>query len=191
MGIFDRLFGKKGKNEEKGEVKKLASELNKGKEEDPEIYGTELKELRDLLRRQGGILYCLQCNSEVRINLKDIESEIRRNREISSQFSDRVTLFAPSLSRGAICKTCKGVFCGKCAQEALRRKGEFREQLKPLIRKYALKQLGFYAALLDTNTLEEVLEESLEACLSPSDHSTALCLRCKQDLLCGLDHITD
>ena len=159
-------------------------------EEEGEIYGTELKELRDLLRRQRGILYCLQCNSKVRINLKDIESEIRRNREIASRFPERASLFVPDLSHGAVCKTCKGVFCGKCAQEALRRKGEFREQLIPLIRKYALQQAGF-GALLNPEAFEESLERSLELCLSPSDHSTVLCLRCKQDLLVGLDHITD
>lgn len=91
-------------------------------------------------------------------------------------------MFAPDLSRGAVCRTCKGIFCGECAQEALRRKEEFREQLIPLIRKYALQQAGLYARL-NPETFEEALKDSIELCLSPSDHSTVLCLRCKQELI--------
>jgi len=38
---------------------------------------------------------------------------------------------------------------------------------------------------------EEILDASLDACPSPNDESTILCLNCKKDLLIGLDHITD
>lgn len=160
--------------------------------EDRTICGDELKELRDLLRQQKGVLHCLQCGSAVQIDLKSIESEIRRRRELQTAASlgKNVVLFAPDISRGTVCKNCKGVVCGKCSRDSLSRKMEFRNHLEPLIRKHALRQFGL-AALLNPGIFEETMRKTLPLLLSPAEESTILCPKCKQELLMGIDHITD
>jgi len=80
--------------------------------------------------------------------------------------------------------------CGDCTQEARKEKVKFRRELRPLIRRYALEQVGGLASS-DPAKFEEILDASLDACPSPNDESTILCLNCKKDLLIGLDHITD
>jgi hypothetical protein len=174
MNLFKNMFGNKQSNE------------------DPSIYGKELVELRILLKTQQGILSCIRCNKDVRVNLADVEAQIRKNRDIETRYSagGRTVLIEPDLSQGTVCKNCKGVVCGNCTQEARKRKIEFREELKPLIRRYAVEQVGVLASL-NPDKFEEIVNASLEACLSPSDVSTILCLNCKKDLLMGLDHITD
>jgi hypothetical protein len=158
--------------------------------EDPGIYGKDLLELRRLLRAQQGILRCKQCGKEVRVNLEDIEAQIRNNRRIEAQGGAATIIFAFDSSQGTICKTCKGVVCGDCTQKARKRKSEFREELRPIIRQYALEQVGALASMNPVK-FEEIVNASLDACLSPDDESTILCLNCKKDLLMGLDHITD
>ena len=162
----------------------------KDSHEDPGIYGKDLLELRRLLNAQQGTLRCIQCGKEVRVNLKEIEAQIRNNMKIEASGGQTNFVFAFDSSQGTVCKTCKGVMCGDCTQEARKRKGEFREELRPIIRQYALEQVGTLATA-NPSKFEEIVNASLEACLSPQDESTILCLHCKKDLLMGMDHITD
>ena len=161
-----------------------------GSDEDPSIYGKDLVELRRLLKAQQGVLYCIQCGKEVRVSLENIEAQIRKNRSIEALGGEATVIFAFDSSQGTVCKTCQGVVCGDCTQAARKRKSEFRKELSPIIRRYALEQMG---ALASSNParFEEIVNASLDACLSPNDESTILCLNCKKDLLMGMDHITD
>lgn len=158
--------------------------------EDRKIYGTDLRELRDLLRRQNGVLHCIQCNSEVQLDLKTIEDAIRKNKQIAARLGGNAVLFHPDISEGTVCKSCRGVVCGKCSHNALSRKMEFQNYLEPLIRKHLLGQLGL-AALMNPELIEESLRKILPLILSPADTSTIMCLKCKRELLMGIDHITD
>jgi hypothetical protein len=159
-------------------------------DEDPSIYGKDLVGLRGLLKTQQGILSCIKCGKDVKVNLADIEEQIRRNRRLEALDGRSTVVFAFDSSQGTVCMTCKGVVCGNCTQEARKRKIEFREELKPIIRRYAVEQVGALASL-NPAKFEDIVNASLEACLSPNDESTILCLNCKKDLLMGLDHITD
>lgn len=172
--------------------KTKAKILAKISQEDPAIYGEEFVELRALLEKQNGVLNCLQCNSDLLIDLNSIENDIRQNQAITKIKTN--VHFATDISNGTVCKQCKGVVCGKCTQESLNKKKEQREQLKPLVRAAVVEAMGFQDFLrlrLAGNDVDQYVNEALEPCLSPSDHSTILCPKCKQSLLRGIDHFTD
>ena len=163
MGLLDKVFGKSEK------------------QEDPKIYGDQLKSFRDTIRSNNGSTSCLMCNAPIHINFNTIEQQIRRNQQIAKQ-SSRVVLFSPDPDTPKVCRTCKGVICSSCAKKAIANKRNDKVEIQMLMIKYQPMFL-----LLP----EEDKNRAIEACLSPSDSSTILCPKCRSDLIGDIDHITD
>jgi hypothetical protein len=106
MGLFDRFSG--------------------GSKEDPTIYTNELKQLREQLRANRGVLKCSSCGRNMNIDLKTIEREIRENRKMASGGlfgAGTLINFVPDWNKGSVCKGCLGVLCGSCTQKALEDSG--------------------------------------------------------------------
>ncbi|MCK4730903.1 MAG: hypothetical protein KAT65_00465 [Methanophagales archaeon] len=103
MKIFDKLFGK----------------------EDPTIYTSELKLLRDQLRSEGGTLPCYNCGKKMNVDLKIIEKQIRNNQKMLEReknnplIFDRQVSIQPDFKKGAVCKTCKGILCDNCMEKVM------------------------------------------------------------------------
>jgi hypothetical protein len=146
-------------------------------EEDPSIYGPIFKAFRQTMRHYKGIVPCRTCASMSRLNLADIENDIRKNiakqKTLASGGTALVVL--PDWAHGAVCQKCAAYFCNQCVQEALRHKNESTDQLLRVLLRH-----------IPSDTPREVLESDLS-----STQHTVLCPRCHDDVLLGVDHITD
>ena len=94
--------------------------------EDPQlrVYGSELRNLRDSIRKNNNKTKCYICGNTSTINFPVIEQWILSNRvrevEMKKDLGVKGMLFAPNVARdGAICKHCKGVMCPRCAEAKL------------------------------------------------------------------------
>ena len=146
-------------------------------EEDPVIYGPIFKEFRQTMRKFNGVVPCRMCGSMSTLRLENIEKDIRKNIARQKMLSSQRTAFVilPDWTQGAVCLKCVSYFCGRCVQQAFQHKSESREQLlRVLLRN------------LPGNTPPELLESELS-----SIQHTVLCPQCHDDLLLGIDHITD
>lgn len=150
-------------------------------DEDPSIYGTLLKPLRDTIRSQNGSTRCIVCNAKVIIDFKKIEQQIRNCQQIAKQATG-VPIFSPDPNNPKICLPCKGVICNTCSKKAMASKRTDRAEITRLLSQYqpAMRMLS-----------KEDLEQTIEACLAPNEPSTILCPKCRNDLLRDIDHITD
>jgi len=98
------------------------SRLFRGAKEDPTVYGNELKQLRGQMRAKGGVLQCLNCGCNVRIDLKTIERQIRQNRDVAADWlfgSHTFVTFSPDWGKASVCKKCEGVLCGSCSEKII------------------------------------------------------------------------
>jgi hypothetical protein len=113
MSIRGLLFGRKSPSLGGGQRQ----------EEDPTIYGHEMSGLRDRLRENKGKLPCLNCGSKVRVDLRAIEDQIKKNRALANSpiGAGRALIFVrePGEKRFSVCKTCKDLLCDPCTERAL------------------------------------------------------------------------
>lgn len=149
-------------------------------EEDPAIYGSQLKSLREDIRAQNNSVRCLVCGAGITVDFKVIEKQIRENQQLAKN-SLHLVIFSPGRSNPKVCKTCRGVICNDCAKKALTEKKNDRAGVEKLL----LKQATFLSLP------EKDRNEVLERCLSPDDPSTIPCPKCRNSLLEDIDHITD
>lgn len=90
--------------------------------EDPQlgIYGSELRNLRDSIRKNNDMTKCYLCGNTTTVLFPVIEQYILSHRVREAEMKNldaKGTLFVPNFARdGAICKHCKGVMCPDCAE---------------------------------------------------------------------------
>lgn len=93
--------------------------------EDPSIYDTEMLSVRRQLADSGSRLPCVVCHDPLYVDLRTVESDIReiRRRQRLALTTGTIMFIAPDVTKGGVCKTCRGVLCGKCFGRAYDNKG--------------------------------------------------------------------
>lgn len=160
--------------------------ISAGTNEDPEVYSTRFIGLRKIIRSQNGEIPCIRCHKPVIINFGKIKRKIQKNQKFQDKFidegsPDKGIYFKPGKDEPRVCPTCKGVLCSSCKEIAKFHEKYHKERLLKVLKHYNPE-----IALLGQDSQKKALEIALE----DRDY-TILCNICKEDLLGGIDHITD